>query len=141
MLGELYINDKDACSTWKARLVDDSLDNLESSAPMKSYVTNNARSQDGAQIIISNPRIDMRSVILTFAITCESRLDYLSKKRDLEMELRKGLTLFKVVPLSLIFKLHLDENSTMTLLSGTGLRDGKFTIRFTEKNPKDRLSL
>lgn len=141
MLGELYINDKDAWSTWKARLVDDSLDNLESSAPMKSYVTNNARSQDGAQIIISNPRIDMRSVILTFAITCESRLDYLSKKRDLEMELRKGLTLFKVVPLSLIFKLHLDENSTMTLLSGTGLRDGKFTIRFTEKNPKDRLSL
>lgn len=141
MLGELYINDKDAWSTWKARLVDDSLDNLESSASMKSYVTNNARSQDGAQIIISNPRIDMRSVILTFAITCESRLDYLSKKRDLEMELRKGLTLFKVVPLSLIFKLHLDENSTMTLLSGTGLRDGKFTIRFTEKNPKDRLSL
>lgn len=141
MLGELYINDKDAWATWKARLVDDSLDNLESSAPMKSYVTNNARSQDGAQIIISNPRIDMRSVILTFAITCESRLDYLSKKRDLEMELRKGLTLFKVVPLSLIFKLHLDENSTMTLLSGTGLRDGKFTIRFTEKNPKDRLSL
>lgn len=141
MLGELYINDKDAWSTWKARLVDDSLDNLESSASMKSYVTNNARSQDGAQIIISNPRIDMRSVILTFAITCESRLDYLSKKRDLEMELRKGLTLFKVVPLSLIFKLHLDENSTMTLLSGTGLRDGKFTIRFTEKNPKDRISL
>lgn len=141
MLGELYINDKDAWSTWKARLVDDSLDNLESSAPMKSYVTNNARSQDGAQIIISNPRIDMRSVILTFAITCESRLDYLSKKRDLEMELRKGLTLFKVVPLSLIFKLHLDENSTMTLLSGTGLRDGKFTIRFTEKNPKDRIFL
>lgn len=141
MLGELYINDKDAWSTWKARLVDDSLDNLESSASMKSYVTNNARSQDGAQIFISNPRIDMRSVILTFAIICESRLDYLSKKRDLEMELRKGLTLFKVVPLSLIFKLHLDENSTMTLLSGTGLRDGKFTIRFTEKNPKDRLSL
>lgn len=141
MLGELYINDKDAWSTWKARLVDDSLDNLESSASMKSYVTNNARSQDGAQIFISNPRIDMRSVILTFAITCESRLDYLSKKRDLEMELRKGLTLFKVVPLSLIFKLHLDENSTMTLLSGTGLRDGKFTIRFTEKNPKDRISL
>lgn len=141
MLGELYINDKDAWSTWKARLVDDSLDNLESSASMKSYVTNNARSQDGAQIFISNPRIDMRSVILTFAIICESRLDYLSKKRDLEMELRKGLTLFKVVPLSLIFKLHLDENSTMTLLSGTGLRDGKFTIRFTEKNPKDRISL
>lgn len=141
MLGELYINDKDAWSTWKARLVDDSLDNLESSASMKSYVTNNARSQDGAQIFISNPRIDMRSVILTFAITCESRLDYLSRKRDLEMELRKGLTLFKVVPLSLIFKLHLDENSTMTLLSGTGLRDGKFTIRFTEKNPKDRISL
>lgn len=141
MLGELYINDKDAWSTWKARLVDDSLDNLESSASMKSYVTNNARSQDGAQIIISNPRIDMRSVILTFAITCESRLDYLSKKRDLEMELRKGLTLFKVVPLSLIFKLHLDENSTMTLLSGTGLRDGKFTVRFTEKNPKDRIQL
>lgn len=141
MLGELYINDKDAWSTWKARLVDDSLDNLESSASMKSYVTNNARSQDGAQIFISNPRIDMRSVILTFAITCESRLDYLSKKRDLEMELRKGLTLFKVVPLSLIFKLHLDENSTMTLSSGTGLRDGKFTIRFTEKNPKDRISL
>ncbi|WP_283687559.1 hypothetical protein [Dysgonomonas sp. Marseille-Q5470] len=141
MLGELYINDKDAWSTWKARLVDDSLDILESSASMKSYVTNNARSQDGVQIFISNPRIDMRSVILTFAITCESRLDYLSKKRDLEMELRKGLTLFKVVPLSLIFKLHLDENSTMTLLSGTGLRDGKFTIRFTEKNPKDRISL
>ncbi len=141
MLGELYINDKDAWSTWKARLVDDSLDNLESSAPMKSYASNNARSQDGAQIIISNPRIDMRSVILTFAITCESRLDYLSKKRDLEMELRKGLTLFKVVPLSLIFKLHLDENSTMTLSSGTGLRDGKFTVRFTEKNPKDRIQL
>lgn len=141
MLGELYINDKDAWGTWKTRLVDNSLDNLESSAPMKPYIINNARSQDGAQVIISNPRIDMRNVILTFAITCESRLDYLSKKRDLEMELRKGLTLFKVVPLSLIFKLHLDENSTLSLSSGTGLRDGKFTIRFTEKNPKDRISL
>lgn len=141
MLGELYINDKDAWGTWKARLIDDSLDNLESSAPMKSYISNNSRSQDGAQVIISNPRIDLRSVILTFAITCESRTDYLFKKRDLETELRKGLILLKVVPLSLIYKLHLDENSTLSLSSGTGLRDGKFTIRFTEKNPKDRISL
>ncbi len=141
MLGELYINDKDAWSTWKARLVDDSLDNLESSAPMKSYASNNARSQDGEQVLISNPRIDKRNVILIFAITCDSRADYLTKKRSLEAELQNGLISVKVTALSMIYKLHLDQDSTMTLSSGTGLRDGKFTVRFTEKNPKDRIQL
>lgn len=141
MIGELYINGKDAWVTWKARLVDDSLDNLESSAPMKAYPSNNSRSQDGEQVLISNPRIDKRNVILIFAITCDSRADYLSKKRSLEAELRTGVLSFKVTALYMEYKLHLDEDSTMTLSSGTGLRDGKFTVRFTEPNPKNRIQL
>ena len=71
--GILYINDKDAWVTWSALLIDTSYNELETHAPMKEYTSNNARSQHGEQIFISDPRVDKRSVILTFDIACADR--------------------------------------------------------------------
>lgn len=141
MTGELIINDKDAWTTWSARLTDESFSNLETHAPMKSYAKNNARSQHGQQVFATNPRVDARTVILTFSITCQSMDDFLLKKRALENELTKGIIDLKVFPLKLGYKLLIDEDSTFTLTAGTSLRSGKLVIRFTEPNPKDRIVL
>lgn len=138
MQGELFINNKDAWVNWSVRLVDASYDNLENSAPMKAYVENNSRVYSGKQVFISNPKEDSRNVILIFAITCDSRIEFLTKKRDFEREIKTGLCEFKIPNLLTIYKLHLDENSTFDLTTGLGMRDGKYSIRFTEKDISDR---
>ncbi|WP_165021523.1 hypothetical protein [Dysgonomonas sp. ZJ279] len=139
MLSETYINNKSLWANYSARLIDDSFDNLDMHPPIKAYTSNDLRGHDGVQIFLNNPRVNKRQVILTFAITCNSRKELRAKKQALEAELSKGLILLKVVPNRTTYKLILDEESTFTLSSS--LSSCTLTVRFTEPNPKDRIKL
>ena len=46
---ELIINGKDAFTEWGIRMGDGFLDTRNGYFPMKEYITNNARTQDGVQ--------------------------------------------------------------------------------------------
>lgn len=136
MQGQLYINNKDVWVTWKVKL-DDGYDSLRIPANPKEYVTNDSRSQPGIQVFVSNPQPQAKDVRLIFAFTCDSIDEYLSNYDSFTDELTGVITL-KVPVLKTIYKLRVTDY--LELSSGTGLRDGRLSVRFSEDNPKDRQS-
>lgn len=137
MIGELYINDKDCWVNFKTRL-DDGFDNLLLPPNPKEYAENNLRSQPGKQVFVSNPQPEARDIQLVFAITCDSLSDYLTKYNSLVTELT-GDIIFRVPVLKTVYKLRVVD--FLNLSSGTGLRSGRLSVRFSEDNPKNRTKL
>lgn len=137
MTGQLYINDKDAWNTWRVKL-DDGFDSLKLPANPKDYTGNDRRSQPGVQKFVSNTQPRAKEVQLVFAITCDSIDDYLSKFDSFTQEL-EGTTAIRVTPLKTIYLLTVTDY--LSLSSGTGLRDGRLSVRFSEDNPQDRIQL
>lgn len=137
MQGQLYINDKDAWTTWKVKL-DDGFNNLKIPANPKEYVSNDSRSQAGKQVFISNPQPQAKdSIQLIFAFTCDSSDEYL-ENFDAFIDELTGVIELKVMALKTIYKLRVTDY--ISLSSGTGLTDGRLSVRFSEDNPLDRQS-
>lgn len=136
MQGQLYINDKDAWTTWKVKL-DDGYDNLKLPANPKEYVSNDSRSQAGKQVFVSNTQPQAKDVQLVFALTCDSVDEYLENFDAFTEELI-GVIELKVMALKTIYKLRVTDY--ISLSSGTGLTDGRLSVRFSEDNPSDRQS-
>ncbi len=130
MTGELFINDKDAWSTWNVKLADNSYENLLSPYPMKSYIENESRSQDGKQVFITNPRKNSRQIILIFDITCSSRSEYLTKYKDFKNEISNGQIKLAVTSIDEKYYLYMEDPQSLDM--GIGFTDGKVAIRFTE---------
>ncbi len=130
MTGELFINDKDAWLTWNAKLADNSYENLLQPYPMKSYIENESRSQDGKQVFITNPKKNSRQVILIFAITCSSRSEYLTKYREFKDEISNGQIKIDVTSIDETYLLYMEDPQSLDM--GVGFTDGKVAIRFTE---------
>lgn len=139
MKASLYINGKDAWNTWGAGLLAGSYNNLLAPPPMKEYVANNARSQDGSQIFVSNARISEREVILMFGIEAKSLDDYLNKYSSLLDELMNGVISLYVPDLKT--KYNLLYISSVELNTANDKQAGTISIRFTEPNPKNRIQL
>lgn len=139
MIGNLYINDKDAWITWKAGLIGGSYANLLAATSLKEYTSNDMASHDGIQVFVSEPKVAARDVILTFGIVCESTADYLSKYTNFIDELQKGFISLKVPKLNTVYKLLF--SSSIELNTGSDLVSGTISIRFNEPNPKDRIIL
>lgn len=64
---ELIINGKDAFTEWGVRMGDGFLDTLNGYFPMKEYITNNDRTQDGVQYV-GTPKVNERSIVLNFTM-------------------------------------------------------------------------
>lgn len=137
MNGELYINGKDAWSNWKVRL-DDGYDSLMLPANPKEYTSNDMRSQPGIQKFKSNTQPQAKEVQLVFAFTCDSKDEYLSNFKSFTDELKGDVTI-RVTALKTTY--HLTISDYISLSSGTGLRDGRLSVRFSEDNPQDRIQL
>lgn len=139
MIGYLYINDKDAWTTWSVGLTGGSYANLLAAPSLKTYTCNDMASHDGTQVFVSDPKVAARDVILTFGIVCESTNDYLTKYANFINELQKGYIMFKVPKLKTVYKLLF--SSSIELNAGSNLTSGTVSIRFNEPNPKDRILL
>lgn len=138
MLGELYINEKDAWSNWRVRLIENSYENLLLPPPVKEYASNNFRSLHGEQLLVSNPKYDKRDVQLMFAITCDSRAEYLEKYKSFITELASGWITLSVIDLNTVYKLVYSESIDLT--TSGAIRSGKLSVKFNEPNPDDRLT-
>ena len=68
---ELIINGKDAFTEWGIRMGDGFLDTLNGYFPMKEYITNNDRTQDGVQYV-GTPKVNERSLTLNFTMEWKS---------------------------------------------------------------------
>lgn len=138
MTGELYINGKDAWTVWGVNMGEGFLDALDAPLPMKEYIQDESRLEDGVRIDTSSPKVASRDITLGFTITGSSESDYRSRKAAFQSELQKGAFTVKVPALS---------GETFRLVyTGKGIsyglsrrRDfGHFTMKCTEPNPADR---
>lgn len=137
MIGDLYINDKDAWLTWGVFLEDNSESKLLLPANPKAYASNNLRNQAGKQVFVSNPQPDERDVLLVFCISAKSKADYLTKYNAFLAEIYNGWINFKVTSLKTTYRFTVSSFQDLSYFD----RLGKLSVRFNEPNPKDRISL
>lgn len=138
MTGDLFINGKDAFSTWGVRMGDGFLDAIDGFNQMKDYIENESRLEHGKRVITDNARVDSREITLQFTIEGDSESDYRTKKKAFQTELEKGAVSIKVPVLgSEVYKLIYLGKSVSYGLS-FDRRFGKVSSKFEEPNPADR---
>lgn len=138
MKGDLYINGKDAWSTWGVNMGDGFLDAIDGFVQLKEFIEYDSRAEHGKRVITSNPKIASREMTLHFVIKGFSEADYRSKRNAFESELCKGLIEVKVPVLGTqVYKLIYLGRSVSY---GLNIRRTIATIsaKFEEPNPTDR---
>lgn len=137
MKGQAFINDKDIWLTWKASLCKGTYEQLLKPAPMKEYIVNNSRAEHGVRIVANktNSKIDSRSFSINLYIEGRTQEEYISNVESFMDEISSGLFSFKVPQLNKVYKLVYTDCSNY---GDYGLRKGKFVIKLSEPNVKDR---
>lgn len=138
MTGDLFINGKDAFSTWGVRMGDSFLDSIDGFNEMKDYIENESRLEHGKRVITDNAKVDSREITLQFTIEGSSESDYRSKKKAFQTELEKGAVNIKVPVLgNEVYKLvYLGKSVSYGLSLDRCF--GKISSKFEEPNPMDR---
>ena len=114
------------------------LDAIDAPLPMKEYVEDESRLEDGIRIDTGNPKVNSREITLGFTIMGSSETDYRSKKSAFQTELQKGAFTMRIPALGTQkYKMVYTGKSISYGLSRR--RDfGHFTMKCTEPNPADR---
>lgn len=138
MTGYLFINGKDAWSTWGARMGNGFLDAIDGFNEMKDYIENESRLEHGKRVITDNAKVDSREITLQFTIEGSSESDYRIKKKAFQAELEKGAVNIKVPVLgNEVYKLiYLGKSISYGLSPDRCF--GKVSSKFEEPNPIDR---
>lgn len=137
MLGQLYINNKDAYATWGITLDDTSLSALMTPAGMKDFTENKARSIDGKKVQVKNPRLDERSLVLSINITAIDRTSFLQKYSSFCAELALGqLNITTAFTGTNVYKMIYKSCRQFEQFNG---RIGKFMLSLEEPDPTDRI--
>jgi len=133
MTGDLFINTKDAWTTWGVFLEDGSEDKLLQASPLKDYIGNKSRQDHGKQVLDTTPRVDERNVTVVFCFA-NAPTNFITRYKLFTTELYLGNITLQVVRLGITFNLKY-LNST-ALSSMTTL--GKVAVTFSEPNPMNR---
>lgn len=138
MKGDLFINGKDAWTTFGVNMGDGFLDAIDAILPMKDYIESSSRQEHGKRVITDNAKVDSREITLSFTITGASESDYRTKKTAFQNELQKGNVEIKIPALgNEIYKLIYSGKSISYGLS-LDRCFGKISSKFEEPNPMDR---
>ena len=138
MIGDLYINGKDSWYEWGVNMGTGFIDAIDSFVPMKNYIENESRAEDGKRVLVVAPKVSSRELTLSFSILGESESDFRLKKKAFEEELRKGSVEVVVPALGRdVYRLiYTGKNISYALSKQRNLC--KFSARFEEPNPADR---
>lgn len=138
MIGDIFINSKDAYSTWGVSMGDGFIDAIDSFNELKGFVENESRLENGKRVITANPKIAARQLSLQFTIRGDSETDYRVKKKNFQKELEKGLVTIKIPSLGEeVYKLVYTGKNIAYGMS-LNRRFGKVSMKFEEPNPADR---
>lgn len=140
MKGQAYINDKDVFTTWKVSFLHGFFEALLKPAPMKEYIGNASRLEHGKRYVAneSTSRTDERTISLTLFIEGDSQAQYLTNVESFFSEMEKGGFTLKVPKLNKVYHFVYSECSQY---GDFGLRRGKFVLKLTEPNTKDRQAI
>lgn len=142
MTGKLYINGKDAWTTWGAFLEDGSLERLLSGDVMKENVVNESRSIDGVHVWVVEPKLEARNITIVVCFAQKSG-GFLSRYQSFINELMTGRVVGEwrypnevyIPEIGKTYKLIYQGNTNLTQMD---MSLGKVAIRLFEPNPADR---
>lgn len=135
---ELIINGKDAYKEWGVRMGEVFLDTLNGYYPLKEYITNNDRTQDGVQYF-GAPKVNERSLTLNFTIEGSDKDDFNVKNRAFAEMMRKGDVTIQV-PADRPDVYHLKyTGKSCTFARNVERTFAKIGLAFVEPNPTNRV--
>lgn len=76
--GQLYINGKDAYTTWGIFMDDTALSALMTPVPNKEFISNKYRAKNGKRVIVHNPCLDERDITIGFNMTAKNKATFLT---------------------------------------------------------------
>lgn len=137
-MADLIINGRDALQVWGVRMGDKFLDVLGASSPMKEFIENKSRLENGKRVIVANPKLDSREITLGFTIEGETPSDFKDKKKQFYDELYKGEITIQV-PENGNEVYHLTYlGKSATYAQSLDRTFGKCSMKFCEYNPAKR---
>ena len=126
-----------ALSVFGAYLCSVAIEALLTPAPVKKPIENDSPVSDGKEILWGDKTyLDERSLSISIFINGLSQTDYLTKYEAFVTELQKGSVTIAITELNKKFHLIYDGCSKY---GDYGLTRGKFTIKFREPNPANRV--
>lgn len=134
--GQLKINGKDAYLTWGVTMDDTSLSALMTPPSVKAYIENNDRTEHGKRVIIDNVRVDSRDITLQLNLTARSEEEFFSCYSSFCDELSKGILDIETSYQKGIVYHCIYQSCSQFSQFMRGI--GKFTLKITEFNPKNR---
>ena len=136
MIGELFINGKDAYAAWGISMDDTSLSALMTPAPNKDLIENKSRLEHGKLVISSNPKKDERNLILQLNLTAPDRDTFFSRYDNFCNELNFGILEIKTKyqPTVVYRMIYQSCQQFSQFMQGIG----KFALKLNEPNPNNR---
>ena len=134
--GQLKINGKDAYLIWGVTMDDTSLSALMTPPSVKAYIENNDRTEHGKRVIIDNVRVDSRDITLQLNLTARSEEEFFSRYSSFCDELSKGILDIETSYQKGIVYHCIYQSCSQFSQFMRGI--GKFTLKITEFNPKNR---
>lgn len=136
-MADLLINGKDALTEWGVRMGDNFLDVLNGYYPMKDYITNNDRTQDGVRYV-GIPKVNERNITLNFTMEGNSTSDFTAKNKAF-VEVMRGGDVVIQVPEDSPAVYHLKyTGKSCTFARNTERTFAKLGLAFIEPNPTNR---
>lgn len=136
-MADLLINGKDALTEWGVRMGDNFLDVLNGYYPMKDYITNNDRTQDGVQYV-GIPKVNERNITLNFTMEGNSASDFTAKNKAF-VEVMRGGDVVIQVPEDSPAVYHLKyTGKSCAFARNTERTFAKLGLAFIEPNPTNR---
>lgn len=141
-VGELYINKdangdwQDAYTKWGISFDQTALSTLMTPSPNKAYIENKSRLEHGKRVVVHNPKIDERSVTLSFNLTAKDESQFFERYNGFCDELAKGeLHIMTKYQEGVVYKMVYESCTQFSQL----IREiAKFSLKLTEPNPDDR---
>lgn len=135
--GELFINDKDAFTTWGIRFDSSALSALMTPAPIKEHVTNESRQTAGVYYLTGYRYIqDERTITLTFTLTADTEEQFFERWNSFCEELKGGeFEIRTAYQPDVVYKCGYQSCSQFTEYQRTM---AQFSLKLVEFVPTDR---
>lgn len=136
MIGELFINGKDAYVTWGISMDDTALSALMTPAPNKEFVENKSRLEHGKRVVTANPQKDERNLTLQINLTAPDKDTFFARYDSFCSELAIGtLEIRTKYQSGILYRtVYLSCQQFSQFMQGIG----KFVLKLNEPNPADR---
>lgn len=137
MIGEFFINGKDAHKEWGVIVRETSITALIEPEPLKNPVENKTASEHGKRVRAdSDPKTDERTVSLSIQIKASDRADLIAKITALKTELRKRrVCITTKYEADVVYRMDYQScKQTRSLFN----RLATFSLQLNEPNPNNR---